>query len=340
MNKTESEKLTEANAAYRLGRDRFTLRMWQELAWTWDVDDKSVMQTVEISLDEILHWLDQLKGVIDPLATIDLKQWTERYRQRWTAYCGSDGHARDVGEGIVVPTDSLLARNPFHHDLQELLRITDKVELLSSGRSDLQKWFKVGSIVGRCEYLTWVGSPVADDALALLSQDIDVPAEIQQEAQNVHTLAPALRLRDLMKLHQAVVSLIAGGSGAINPHDYVLVVVAKPPTVYFQGSRITTHLERYEFRLIQAYAEHPGEFLSWENLGKLIGSATDENNLRRYVSRLLAKIAKDCCPPNDYAKFRKNLKDEFFPTDDDTGYYRFNAEHDQVLVADRMDNDG
>lgn len=338
MSETESDTHSEANAAYRLGRDRFTIRMWQELAWTWDVNDEEVIESVEMSLDELLDWLDQLKDVIDPLAAIDIKQWIERYRQRWTVYCGSEEHSRDVGEGIIVPTDSLLSRNPFHHDLQDLLRITNHAELLSSGRSDLQKWFKVGSIVGRCEYLMWVGSPVADDALELLSREVDVPTEVRQESQRVRSLAPTLRLRELVRLHQSVVGLINGGAGGIDPEDYVLVIAAKPPTVYFQGNLIPTRLSPHEMRLLKAYAEHPGELLSWEDLAKLVGSSTDEKNLTRYVSRLLAKIAKASCSPDEYKDFRTRLKEDYFPTDSETGYYRLNVTSNQVLVTESLDS--
>ena len=79
MKSIEPDVLAEVNAAYRLGRDRFTLRMWQELAWTWDVSDENVIQSVDISLVDLLHWLDQLKDVIDLLAAIDIKQWVERF---------------------------------------------------------------------------------------------------------------------------------------------------------------------------------------------------------------------------------------------------------------------
>jgi hypothetical protein len=91
-------------------------------------------------------------------------------------------------------------------------------------------------------------------------------------------------------------------------------------------------------RLLKAYAEHPGELLSWEDLAKLVGSSTDEKNLTRYVSRLLAKIAKASCSPDEYKDFRTRLKEDYFPTDSETGYYRLNVTSNQVLVTESLDS--
>ena len=117
-----------------------------------------------------------------------------------------------------------------------------------------------------------------------------------------------MRLNSLLKLHQAAVSLIQGGAGEIDSSDYVLVVVTEPETVYFEGKLITTRLDPHEHRLIKAYADHAGQPLSWSDLATLIESETSDENLRRYVIRLLSKIAKDLCAPNEYASFRKRFE--------------------------------
>lgn len=336
MNETESDSRVEANAAYRLGRDRFTIRMWQEFAWTCNVGDESVKQGVSLSVEDLLHWLEDLNDLIDPLAALDIKLWSSRFSLKWSAYYESEDHIHDINGGGLAPTASLLARNPFHSDLQDLVRITDKADLLQSGRGDLAKWFRVGSIVGRCECLLWVDSPSEDDALALLSQNEELPPEIRAGALEVLKLPSTIRFNELMRLQQSVVNLINGGIDDLDPRDYVLVLITNPQTVYFLGNRITTQLKPYEFRLLKAFANHPGQPLAWEKLTVLIDTETDENNLRRYMSRVLQKIAKDSCSPDEYKSFRNRLKEEFFPTEKETGYYKLNVEPSRVLVTERL----
>jgi len=323
---SEPPQASEEYCAFRLGYARFTVRAWQELEWTWliqspELQHEDASGCVSQSLDDLSDWRWGLLHRIRDELSGQIKQWIDGFRQRWEEYYGSEEHVAAVAGLDAAAIPDLRQRNPFDDDFQELIRLTSHPGLFADKYTELWRWFRIGSTVGRCEYVAGTFTPESPEfaeALRALAQTPGLPDCLRTIVDDIRHAGDSSARADLVRQLVRDAEAILGDSR--HPLERQLVVVKEPQEVYSQGIQVR-RLNPVEWRMVKAFADRPGKLISKTGLAGLIGSDTDAENISNYLSRLLQKIATSCTTADNYGTFRRLLKADVFATDRNTHKY-------------------
>ena len=317
----------DALRAFELGRAIIALRLWQELAWTWHVDDPQVADAVPLAIDEIVDALHSLQGTLDPMALCVTELWVNDFRRQWETYYGSEQHREDVDGGGLLPTAELLDSNPFAYALEQLASLVDRDGTLPP---ELSPWLRLGILIGTAFWNHWRNDQSLHGCLERLRNDNEVPESVRDHASQLLD-KDLIQSDDLLELRRLAEQ--AAGESHVAQDQVELLIERQQHKVYFRGVRVP-NLDPMQYKFLEVLAMEVGNGVSRHDIKQRIGSTRSIDEFDEYLSRILRKMALAVATGDDYPEIRTQLKEEVFPTDPQTSGFRLALSPDQVRIVD------